>query len=903
MPGEVSDEFVAGFLNRPQAGAQPPVSQTGVSDEFVSGFLTRGSQVSPGIPSRDPADQPDPPPSLIKVPIEESHGKIFSGGPVRDVFDALSSMQYAAAGAALGLVKGENPLSSAWKGVENRASWEDVLAHAGMEEGTFRSIVGIAGDILLDPSWLITPAKGFNMLSKLDAFKAATKAIQETAEASKVGRFIGRNFVYGYKAPELLKGFEHDMAGTLDKFSGEIIGNLKEYGALAKEDKSYSQFLTGYLENRDPLIRAKVLEEAKNAGLDADKIAELGEKSQDLDTRIVKEMFANKVIGKKKLEEALGTPRYKAYRGLEDVQQQIKVLDAAGDPISRAAAADLNAWVVKSSDKFVKKAANKTPEEVEALLKASMGDISDVGYQMSKYALVGANSAVEARFLNQTLSQYGQKAMALTTDVRIPSNARYGRLQGVWVPQEISDFVVQRIHDAGWWERKISTPLTWWKMGKVVANPAAQARNMLANLGLINMSGVPTARLPDLYVKAWKLLHHEGAQVFERPELQEQAVKLVQEVTGSFESSFVKQELDRSMRFINVSGTSFFSKAKNIAQMSLDKASDFYRHNEVWGKLAAGLHGVENGMDAEKAALFGEKALFNYAQVPKAIDMLRRNGVVPFASFAYFATNATARAAWSNPAVLSKYAKIAEGIERMNPDAQKERQAAADWQQEYGHVFTPLKDKYGRHLVFDASYMLPFGDMAQAAESGVAAKLMGLTPGLTFASDVMRNRSAFTGQPITPAFDLRGGSLAMKEVAVKNYVDYIYKFAMPSWMPSILPGFPHRVQVTSGGYAFKSLEDAATARPDVFGEVNGKPVQDWKAAVMGEVFGLKTRPFDLQGEQQYRAYEYKDAVRTVTKQMSKVAMDQTLSVEQKRSLMAQLNKDLVNVHRAWRTTP
>ena len=170
-----------------------------------------------------------------------------------------------------------------------------------------------------------------------------------------------------------------------------------------------------------------------------------------------------------------------------------------------------------------------------------------------------------------------------------------------------------------------------------------------------------------------------------------------------------------------------------------------------------------------------------------------------------------------------------------------------------------------------------------------------MSPFSTFLYDVANNRSSFTGREIAPPNKLTGNASGMKEIAVKNYIDYIYKFAFPAWAPSLLPGFPQKLQVTTGGYSFKNLEDAIAQRPDVFGKT-----KDWKAVVMGEVFGLKTRPFDLNQERARTARDYKDNVQAITTQMKHVSMDGDLSGEQKQQLFSKLRDDLININRAFR---
>ncbi len=91
------------------------------------------------------------------------------------IFDILSRTTYATAGGVRAGMQGESIPEAAWKGLkgETKSTWADVLGDLGVEEGPTRTIAGLAGDIILDPTNIALPlaagkiAKGMKALTKI----------------------------------------------------------------------------------------------------------------------------------------------------------------------------------------------------------------------------------------------------------------------------------------------------------------------------------------------------------------------------------------------------------------------------------------------------------------------------------------------------------------------------------------------------------------------------------------------------------------------------------------------------------------------------------------------------------------------------------------------------------------
>lgn len=124
------------------------------------------------------------------------------------IIDNLSRFNYASAGAAKALVKGENPLKEAWKGftLKEKETYTDVLRATGWKPTSTggkiaRGVAGFVGDVLLDPTTYL----GIGALTKVGKVAKTTgQAGLTIAEQAAKGEralltFGGRSLVGGGK--------------------------------------------------------------------------------------------------------------------------------------------------------------------------------------------------------------------------------------------------------------------------------------------------------------------------------------------------------------------------------------------------------------------------------------------------------------------------------------------------------------------------------------------------------------------------------------------------------------------------------------------------------------------------------------------------------------------------------
>lgn len=844
------------------AQRQPTPAAPSLLDEALAQMKQGGGAVEsqPPAPSGQTGDVG---PQTIPKP------KIYSGGAVSDVFDLLGTvlLTYPTTAAVKAAARGENPLAAAAKtfaaglpgsGVDaERPTYEDVLEARGMQPGKLRTGLGLVLDIALDPAWVVTPAKILKLMNKVGPVAKATSAIGETVSKSTVGRKFTELLTFpleraaAKKTPGAVEAFEKQEARLteLAKLATEQATSIRKQG------KKFENYLVEAAEAKTPAQRTAIFKAAKDAGIEGGTLLKTYDDAIKLreETALLAARLSGHTAGAiEKVVLELGEPR---------ANREILSKLVSGGPTKA----------------FPK-------DYVQEVMK----DISKAGIAVSEANVRAAQHVARLEFFEEMRKLTSTHATGEFTRKIVDNSSQYGALAGKFVPTWLGDIADILSKPQNKWEKAISEPLGIWKAFKTVFSPAAAFRQLPGNMLISTALGpMPAYRLLDTFARGPALLMGKGS-----PEALK-AMQFIREAQGSFPAA----ELNRMYEVIAAGGhQGFLQTIRRGIHAASQPASTFYQFFDNWAKAAMIEWATGPGMrmGAREAARLAQASLFNYSRVPKAVALARSNGIVPFASFSYFATRGTARAIWSRPAGLGQVFKAVNAVERQNPDLMEQKAAMPPWMKQFGQVLLPSTDHNGNRVIFNATYMLPFQSAASAGERGLFAEAMSSIPLFSLLSEIGTGKSTFTGRDIIPREELYGSEARKRGVYAKRLVQHVYQFAMPSWMPSIIP-FKHPTQqFIRGGYAFQNLEDAVTKRPDVFGDTKG-----WWQTAMGEVFGLKTRGFNYSREQRKRVFEYKDRVKYVHKRMELVARDPELSDEQRSKIMDNLQKDLLAVHQDW----
>ena len=207
--------------------------------------------------------------------------------------------------------------------------------------------------------------------------------------------------------------------------------------------------------------------------------------------------------------------------------------------------------------------------------------------------------------------------------IKMPDTATVGALKGKWVIPEIGEDI-NAITKVGEQAQSIYLKaLSAWKYGKVVLNPATQVRNVVSNTILLDLSGTNHLRQLQLFPKAIKEYLSKG--------------KLYQEALndGAIGGEFVGTETMQRLRdFYIGSQKNNLQRWIDIAKMPFRKAGELYQGMEQLSKMVKYIDVLEKGGTRKLAAEQAQKWLFNYQEVPKFIDFIRKSPLgAPFATF------------------------------------------------------------------------------------------------------------------------------------------------------------------------------------------------------------------------------------------------------------------------------
>lgn len=552
------------------------------------------------------------------------------------------------------------------------------------------------------------------------------------------------------------------------------------------------------------------------------------------------------------------------------------------------------------------------PEEVRVL----MGEILEPGYPVAKGLSQIISSVETAKLFNKVAEHPDwtfepEKFWDMGKDPNqytlMPDTANLGRLRGKYVNKYIASELNQMMKSG---ERgqlsKVSRALvSEWKFNKVIFNPATHGRNMVSNVMLAYLSGLPPWRV-DIYSKAMMELWRQEGPHYDLAKEQ-----------GLFSTTFAKGELDSLIDSWNSTSGGIYERVGGMADHFArgeiaeglgkvrpstwrvgQRAAKIYQGEEAWFKLAKFIQEIENGAKPKEAAAAAQEALFDYTEVPPFVEWARTSPVgAPFITFSYKALPQILSTGITHPwrlgslvagiYALEEGARQAMGIDedqmdlikRIMPDRMKGNPLGLGPRA----LLLPYKDQYGQLQFMDLTYILPWGDVGEQGATGILQGTPGYAGPLRVVAELMLNTSGFTGQEIYNEHD------SLKD-RTQKISDYLYKFAAPSLAPGI-PG------VTGGGYGFERLwrSGLGVMEPteDYFGRVSSPGT-----AIASAILGMKTNPMDPQIQIFFRRKQFEQAFEDMEADAYRVRNHKGLSVEEKQKQLTEIQKKAQQLRRA-----
>lgn len=280
-----------------------------------------------------------------------------------------------------------------------------------------------------------------------------------------------------------------------------------------------------------------------------------------------------------------------------------------------------------------------------------------------------------------------------------------------------------------------------WQQFKL-ANPAGIATNLASGFVMAERAGVKphqlTAGLVD-YVRLVRGANRGDGVLDDAFRVNGVTMKELMEHGEFLDTTFTRTEvagrlsnLERIILNSNGSplqrtaaGLSDFlagnTAAAKAARGSLDVLTLGGRHavatlSNVYGQVDAVMKGGiymaarRAGMTPEKAARYADDILFNYENVPYAIDYARRGGLlgIPFAAFQLLSAGRFLRGLYENPYAVQRYYRIPGSLSADMPESDRERIDAAspDYVRKALYVYGG-RDRNGDARFFNLASVLP----------------------------------------------------------------------------------------------------------------------------------------------------------------------------------------------------
>jgi len=449
---------------------------------------------------------------------------------------------------------------------------------------------------------------------------------------------------------------------------------------------------------------------------------------------------------------------------------------------------------------------------------------------------------------------------------QMPDSIGMGSLRNKWVHPAVAkdiDGILKTTHAV---DRVYQSILSAWKMGKTVMNPATHARNVMSNTMLLNMSGTPSYRIPDL-------LSASLDDIMNKTPLYKKLSKL-----GLGRSTFATGEIQALQNVY--SGKTTVSEileagGKRFNRSAFGGMNRMYQLEEELFKIARVRYLKEQGLNLPNAMADAEKWLFNYSKIPEFIKKLRTSPLgAPFITFQYKAMPRALEAIMKRPMTILKYPLLLGAMEKyaIKKFNLKPHQVAKMKGQKPLTYILPFLDSNDNFRIFDMQYIVPYGQLFETRNVfGYELPTFGLgqNPIYSTAFNVAQaNRDPFSGREV---YD----ETARPVRTAKGNFKYMGQLLLPPLTPGI-------------GYSFEKIQKAAEGRTDRYGMKT-----DYWFEVIDAIAGLKTKPVNASVEEYKRMKAQEWLFRKYSGKVSSIKRNQSLLPKERNKEIVELRKDYI----------
>ena len=534
-----------------------------------------------------------------------------------------------------------------------------------------------------------------------------------------------------------------------------------------------------------------------------------------------------------------------------------------------------------------------------------MGEIRDAMFRFVMGYNKSQRDIALGRLYENLASSYGSKreqpgyVQVPATKVEDTMVPMYGKLSGMWVPQEVLDqlstFDQSMQNDL---TKMYLKGLSMWKEGKTVLNPVAHANNVLSNLTMAHFAGVSywdthkyVGAIADLVQGKDMVQEASDAGLFGGTFNRAELMKVLPEelkAMAQMTESVVGRNVDRLWNALSL----FLRKPMGAAYDAEDQFFRYLIYRDARNR----------GLDVDDAVDYAQKYIFTYDDLPKAARIIRDMPVgLPFFSYTFKAIPALANTALEHPfryaapavalytanalmyamaaslgggededwwTVIRRYMTDEEFRNKTKEMEKQERQFLPTWMKGASlslgtekTIRLGMDDLTNLPVFLDVSRIFPGGDLFDAHNNAGGIPLLApLTPNnpvLTSAAAMLFNKDTFRNKDIVLKTDTD------MEAAQKRLA-----WTWKQVSPAIAVGNTHferamNVIANSTGQPVNvGLAEYTGIGPD------GLPIQAKYAAM--QTVGVKARPIDLDTSEQIQASQTKAMIRDLDTQIRKL---------------------------------
>lgn len=472
------------------------------------------------------------------------------------------------------------------------------------------------------------------------------------------------------------------------------------------------------------------------------------------------------------------------------------------------------------------KARKKIPVEV----RKELGEIIEPSYPVTK-RLIQETMDIETAKLFNFAARHGdwvddvwREGLALKA---LPDTKAYGALRGKFVTKQIYNDATELSRIRSDFESLYDSIIGSWKIGKVTLSPATHFRNTISNSILLDLSGTDHTAQSRLFIKAIKEIKAGSKEYKTAQKYFARTTMMSGELLDDLLKTVQKEKASGLQKVINTWNRAY--------EKSTGPAVRQYQREEVIFKFMKYLEQREKGKSIIGAVQEANKWLFDYGDLSRFEKVVARR-IMPFYTFPRKALPRVLEAAADRPLALAKYPILAWGLEKYSlskleltdKDYAQIQKVLPEYMKRGSYLLMPWRDANGDLQFFDWTYIVPWGELFDVQDRGLAGAVI-TNPLFQTVADITRNKSGWSGWEIYDETD------TPEEKTFKQML-HVWQTAVPSLM--------YR------GIYWDKLYESATGKPSKMGKV--RPIGP---AIAHTIFGLRAQPIDVTQQQQFRLME------------------------------------------------